>query len=211
MFIPEVKMHRGFVAMYNWVWVSFKDLFSVFILSQPLCTQLSSCLLFCFFSVTPCLPLFVFVNKLRKQLNLSSGTKTAENWSQTLYSHNFVFCDNRARFSIGHLLLYKFHSNSKKTPQKTQERAIERERERSWEGERDWERKRHQMNNFISCWQRVLEEWINFLMERLHAVFYQAFSCQSCWLIAAFGVVTIELNEPGNGCVTGSSNAMIRS
>lgn len=129
MFISEVKMHRGFVAMYNWVWVSFKDLFSVFILSQPLCTQLSSCLLFCFFSVTPCLPLFVFVNKLRKQLNLSSGTKTAENWSQTLYSHNFVFCDNRARFSIGHLLLYKFHSNSKKTPQKTQERAIERERE----------------------------------------------------------------------------------
>lgn len=141
MFIPEVKMHRGFVAMYNWVWVSFKDLFSVFILSQPLCTQLSSCLLFCFFSVTPCLPLFVFVNKLRKQLNLSSGTKTAENWSQTLYSHNFVFCDNRARFSIGHLLLYKFHSNSKKNPTKNT-RASDRERERDHERERETEKEK---------------------------------------------------------------------
>lgn len=53
---------------------------------------------------------------------------------------------------------------------------------------------------------------MNVLMERLHAVFYQAFSHQSRWLIIAFGLVTIELNEPDNGCFTGSplSNHNIR-
>lgn len=55
---------RGlFLVMCNWVWVSFKDLFSVFILVQPLCTRLSSCLLFCFSqSLCVFLPLSLWTN-----------------------------------------------------------------------------------------------------------------------------------------------------
>lgn len=51
------------------------------------------------------------------------------------------------------------------------------------------------MNSFIFYCQRVLEVWMDFQM--LHAEFYQAFSCQACWLI--LDIVKIELNDPGNG------------
>lgn len=43
------------------------------------------------------------------------------------------------------------------------------------------------------------------MMERLHTVFYQAFSHQA-WLIVAFGLVAIELNEPDSVCFGGSKD-----
>lgn len=57
------------------------------------------------------------------------------------------------------------------------------------------------MKIFISYWHRVLEEWINILMEELHAVFYQVVSCQSCWPVVAAGLVMIEFEV--RYCFTG--------
>lgn len=39
--------------------------------------------------------------------------------------------------------------------------------------------------------------------------FIRLLAASLIWLIVAFGLVTIELNEPGNGCFTGSSNTTI--
>lgn len=164
-------------------WVSHKDLFFLFILSQPLCTPLSARLHFCF-SQSLC----VF-------LSLSLWTNCVNNliWAAAQKQQKIeakCFIATILSFVITGPCAFNRPSFAIQIPFKLKKK---KERER---------RKRHQMNNFISCWQRVLEEWIHFLMERLHAVFYQAFSHQSCWLIVAFGLVTIELNEPDNDCLT---------
>lgn len=108
--------------------------FSFFILTQPLCSlslSLPSRLLFLSLSVNRSLPLFVFVNKLCKQLNLSSGRKKQQKIeSKMLYRPSFVFCDNVALcFSIGRLLLFKFPFKLKK---KRKKREREKEKDTKW-------------------------------------------------------------------------------
>lgn len=168
---------RCFFVTCNWVQVSYKDLFFLFILVQALYTRLSLRLLFCFSqSLCVFISLSLWTNCVNNLIWAASQKQQkieAKCFIATILS--FVITGpcvfNRPFFAI--------------------QISFKKKKE-----------KRHKINNFISCWQRVLEKWMIFLMERLHAVFYQAFSCQCCWLIVAFGLVTIELNEPGNGCFT---------
>lgn len=109
-----------FSEMCNWVQVSYNGLFSLFILrtTSLYCAPSPSPLLSP--SVTLCLPLFVFVNKLCKQLNLSSGTKTAENWAKRFIATilSFVITGpcvlNRLLFCYSNLFQIKKERGRKK-------------------------------------------------------------------------------------------------
>ena len=156
MLLPETRCKQGFFLMVcNWVQVSFKDLFFLFILMQPLCSLLSPGLLLCFSQSlwafhslslwTNCVNNLIWAaaQKQRKIeakcfiATISSFLITGPGFQKAIYCHtNFI-------------------------------QIRKKKRNREW--------KRHQMNYSISCWQRLLEEWMNFLMERIHGAFYQAF------------------------------------